>query len=117
MLTLANPHRYTRSWKDIKEKLIQPFVDVPIEYYDLSIENRDETDDQVTIDCAHATLKHGCAVKCATITPGMCDVPSPHADAALDAIFGCCLFFLCTTPATGLNNVPAQTRTVSRSST
>eukprot|EP01059_Diplonema_ambulator_P000498 TRINITY_DN1040_c0_g1_i1.p1 TRINITY_DN1040_c0_g1~~TRINITY_DN1040_c0_g1_i1.p1 ORF type:complete len:428 (+),score=136.72 TRINITY_DN1040_c0_g1_i1:50-1333(+) len=56
-------------WKDIKDKLILPFVDVPLEYYDLGIEHRDATDDQVTIDSAHATLKHKVAVKCATITP------------------------------------------------
>jgi isocitrate dehydrogenase len=56
-------------WKFIKEKLIQPYVDVPIDYYDLSIQHRDETSDQVTIDAANATKKHGAAVKCATITP------------------------------------------------
>jgi len=56
-------------WKFIKEKLILPYVDVPIDYYDLSIQHRDETNDQVTIDAANATNKHGVAVKCATITP------------------------------------------------
>ncbi|HEY9229717.1 MAG TPA: NADP-dependent isocitrate dehydrogenase [Gemmatimonadaceae bacterium] len=56
-------------WKFIKEKLILPYVDVPIDYYDLSIQHRDETNDQVTIDAANATKKHGSAVKCATITP------------------------------------------------
>lgn len=56
-------------WKMIKDKLIFPFVDVPIEYYDLGIENRDKTDDQVTVDAAHAIKKHGVGVKCATITP------------------------------------------------
>ena len=46
-----------------------PYVDVDLEYYDLGMEYRDQTDDQVTIDSAHATLKHNVAVKCATITP------------------------------------------------
>jgi isocitrate dehydrogenase len=56
-------------WKFIKDKLILPYVDVPIDYYDLSIQSRDATSDQITIDSANATKKHGAAVKCATITP------------------------------------------------
>ena len=56
-------------WKLIKEKLIYPYLDVNLEYYDLGIENRDRTNDQVTIDAAHAIKKHGVGVKCATITP------------------------------------------------
>ena len=56
-------------WQFIKDKLILPYLDVNLEYYDLSIENRDATNDQVTIDSAHAILKHGVGVKCATITP------------------------------------------------
>ena len=56
-------------WQFIKDKLILPYLDVNLEYYDLSIENRDATDDQVTIDSAHAIQKHGVGVKCATITP------------------------------------------------
>ena len=56
-------------WKLIKDKLIHPYLDVTLEYYDLSIENRDATDDQVTIDAANAIKKHGVGVKCATITP------------------------------------------------
>src|SRR4029078_7552279 len=56
-------------WKLIKDKLILPYVDVPIEYYDLSVENRDATNDQVTIDAANAIKRHGVGVKCATITP------------------------------------------------
>jgi isocitrate dehydrogenase len=56
-------------WKMIKDKLIFPYLDIPLEYYDLSIEKRDETNDQITIDAAYATLKYGVAVKCATITP------------------------------------------------
>ena len=56
-------------WARIKEQLVLPFLDVDLEYYDLSVTHRDATDDQVTIDSAHATLKHGVAVKCATITP------------------------------------------------
>ncbi len=56
-------------WQLIKDKLITPYLDVDLLYYDLSIENRDATDDQVTIDAAEATRKHGVGVKCATITP------------------------------------------------
>jgi isocitrate dehydrogenase len=56
-------------WQNIKDNLINPFLDVDLEYYDLSIEHRDATDDQVTIDAANAIKKHGVGVKCATITP------------------------------------------------
>src|SRR6187431_2997648 len=56
-------------WKLIKDKLIFPYLDLELDYYDLSVENRDATDDQVTINAAIATKKHGVAVKCATITP------------------------------------------------
>jgi len=56
-------------WQFIKDKLIQPYLDLQILYYDLSIENRDATGDQVTIDAARAILEHGVGVKCATITP------------------------------------------------
>jgi isocitrate dehydrogenase len=56
-------------WKWIKDQLILPYVDVPIEYYDLGIENRDRTDDQVTVESAKAILKHSVGIKCATITP------------------------------------------------
>ncbi len=56
-------------WQKIKDSLIHPYLDVNLEYYDLGMENRDATDDQVTIDSAHAILKHGVGVKCATITP------------------------------------------------
>src|SRR5512138_3898135 len=56
-------------WKQIREQLILPYLDVPLEYYDLGIEHRDETDDQVTVDAANAIKKHGVGVKCATITP------------------------------------------------
>ena len=56
-------------WQFIKDRLILPYLDINLEYYDLSIENRDATNDQVTIDSAHAILKHGVGVKCATITP------------------------------------------------
>ena len=58
-------------WKETKEKLILPFVDLMVEYYNLSIRNRDFTDDQVTIDSANAANKYGVAVKCATITPNL----------------------------------------------
>ncbi|MBV8447783.1 MAG: NADP-dependent isocitrate dehydrogenase [Hyphomicrobiales bacterium] len=56
-------------WHYIREKLVHPYLDIPLEYYDLSIENRDATDDQVTIDAANAIKRHGAGVKCATITP------------------------------------------------
>ncbi len=56
-------------WSFIKNKLILPYLDIPLEYFDLGIEERDRTDDNVTIQAANATLKHGVAVKCATITP------------------------------------------------
>ena len=56
-------------WSFIKEQLILPYLDVNIEYYDLGMENRDATDDQVTIDAANAIKKHGVGIKCATITP------------------------------------------------
>ena len=56
-------------WRVIKEELILPFVDLPIRYFDLSIENRDATNDQVTIDAAEAIKKIKVGIKCATITP------------------------------------------------
>jgi len=56
-------------WQLIKDKLIHPYLDVDLEYYDLSVENRDATGDQVTIDSANAIKRHGVGVKCATITP------------------------------------------------
>jgi isocitrate dehydrogenase len=56
-------------WRFIKDKLIHPHLDVALEYYDLGIERRDATDDQITVDAAHAIAQHGVGVKCATITP------------------------------------------------
>jgi isocitrate dehydrogenase len=56
-------------WAFIKDQLILPYLDVDLRYYDLSIEHRDATDDQVTVDAAHAIAEHGVGVKCATITP------------------------------------------------
>ena len=56
-------------WKEIRERLIKPFLNLNIEYYDLSIQKRDETDDQITIDSANAILRTGVGIKCATITP------------------------------------------------
>ncbi|MFM8499831.1 MAG: NADP-dependent isocitrate dehydrogenase [Chakrabartia sp.] len=56
-------------WQWIREKLILPYLDIDLKYYDLSVEKRDETNDQITIDAANATKQYGVAVKCATITP------------------------------------------------
>jgi isocitrate dehydrogenase len=56
-------------WHYIRDKLIHPYVDLTLDYYDLSIENRDATNDQVTVDAANAIKRHGVGVKCATITP------------------------------------------------
>jgi isocitrate dehydrogenase len=56
-------------WRQIREQLILPYLDVDLEYYDLGIEHRDATDDQVTVDSANAIKRHGAGVKCATITP------------------------------------------------
>ena len=56
-------------WGFIRERLILPYLDIELEYYDLGMESRDATDDQITIDSANAILKHGVGVKCATITP------------------------------------------------
>ena len=56
-------------WKMIKEKLILPYLDIDLDYYDLGIEHRDETDDQVTVDAANAIKKHGVGVKCAPSPP------------------------------------------------
>ncbi|MBK8456843.1 MAG: NADP-dependent isocitrate dehydrogenase [Phyllobacteriaceae bacterium] len=56
-------------WQLIKDKLIHPYLDIDLDYYDLGVEERDRTNDQITIDAAHAIEKHGVGVKCATITP------------------------------------------------
>jgi len=56
-------------WQWIREQLILPYLDIDLKYYDLSVEKRDETDDQITIDCANAIKQYGVGVKCATITP------------------------------------------------
>src|SRR5215467_133126 len=56
-------------WKQIRDQLVLPYLDVELEYYDLGIEHRDATDDQVTVDAANAVKRHGVGVKCATITP------------------------------------------------
>ena len=56
-------------WEWIRERLIKPYLDIELAYFDLSVQNRDATSDQITIDSAHATQKYGVAIKCATITP------------------------------------------------
>ena len=65
-------------WQMIKDELLLPFIDLKTEYYDLGLEHRNETDDQVTIDSANATLKYGVAVKCATITPNAARMEEYH---------------------------------------
>ena len=65
-------------WQWIRERLILPYLDIDLKYYDLSVEKRDETDDQITIDSAEATKKYGVAVKCATITPDEARVEEFH---------------------------------------
>ena len=65
-------------WKFIKDTLILPYLDINLDYYDLGIEHRDATDDQVTVDAAHAIQKHGVGVKCATITPDEARVKEFH---------------------------------------
>jgi isocitrate dehydrogenase len=65
-------------WKLIKETLIYPYLDIDLDYYDLGIEHRDQTDDQVTIEAAEAIKRHGVGVKCATITPDEARVKEFH---------------------------------------
>lgn len=65
-------------WQLIKDELLPPYIDLKTEYYDLGLEHRNETDDQVTIDSANATLKYGVAVKCATITPNAARMEEYH---------------------------------------
>lgn len=65
-------------WKMIKEELLCPFIDLKTEYYDLGLEHRNETNDQVTFDSANATKKYGVAVKCATITPNAARMTEYH---------------------------------------
>jgi isocitrate dehydrogenase len=65
-------------WQWIREQLIQPYLDIDLLYFDLSIENRDATDDQVTVDAANAIKQHGVGVKCATITPDEARVEEFH---------------------------------------
>lgn len=62
-------------WKIIKDELLHPFIELNTEYYDLGLEKRNETDDQITVDSAEATKKYGVAVKCATITPNAARMP------------------------------------------
>lgn len=65
-------------WQMIKEELLEPFIDLKTEYYDLGLKHRNDTDDQVTVDSAMATKKYGVAVKCATITPNAARVEEYH---------------------------------------
>src|SRR5690349_7452814 len=65
-------------WQFIKEKLILPYLDVDLRYFDLGIESRDRSEDQITIDAANAIKEHGVGVKCATITPDEARVKEFH---------------------------------------
>ena len=65
-------------WQMIREKLILPYLDIDLKYYDLGIEHRDETDDKVTLDAARAIRHYGVGVKCATITPDEARVAEFH---------------------------------------
>ena len=65
-------------WEMIKKELLEPFVELKTEYYDLGLPERDRTDDQVTVDASNATKKYGVAVKCATITPNAQRVEEYH---------------------------------------
>ncbi len=65
-------------WQWIREKLILPYLDMDLKYFDLSIQNRDKTNDQITVDAANATKQYGVAVKCATITPDEARVQEFH---------------------------------------
>ena len=65
-------------WQMIKDELLLPFLDLKTEYYDLGLEKRNETNDQVTVDSANATKKYGVAVKCATITPNAARMSEYH---------------------------------------
>jgi len=65
-------------WKDIKDKFIHPYLDIDLKYYDLGLEHRDATNDQVTIDSAEAIKKYSVGVKCATITPDEARVKEFH---------------------------------------
>ena len=65
-------------WGFIKDRLILPYLDIDLKYFDLGIEYRDQTDDQVTVDAAHAIAKYGVGVKCATITPDEARVEEFH---------------------------------------
>jgi len=56
-------------WNMVKDRLLLPYLDLNVEYYDLHLQNRDKTDDQVTVDAANANMRYGVGVKCATITP------------------------------------------------
>src|SRR4026207_2471633 len=65
-------------WQKIRETLILPYLDIDLKYFDLGIESRDGSGDQITIDAANATKQHGVAVKCATITPDEARVKEFH---------------------------------------
>ena len=75
-------------WDLIKEKLILPHVEPEIHFFDLSIQSRDATDDQVTVDCANAIKKYGVGIKCATITPDEARVTGQLPTARLEASYG-----------------------------
>ena len=71
-------------WQMVKDKLLLPYLDMKLEYYDLHVKHRDETDDQVTIDAAEAIMKYGVGVKCATITPNAGPGPGIQSEEQLE---------------------------------
>lgn len=77
-------------WDLIKDKLVFPFVDAEIHFFDLGMENRDATDNRVTVECAEAILKYNVGVKCATITPDENRVEEFKLKQVSDADFGDC---------------------------
>ena len=74
-------------WDMIKKELILPYLDIDIKYYDLSINNRDKTNDQITIDAAKAIQKYGVGIKCATITPDEARVKDFNLKGKINVIF------------------------------
>jgi isocitrate dehydrogenase len=102
-------------WKDIKDKFIHPYLDIDLKYYDLGLEYRDETNDQVTIDSAEAIKKYSVGVKCATITPDEARVKEFNLKQSMASLpfslpspFSCYLFIECTIGSEMANGLDCQ---------